>query len=191
MIGVVQFSHFEGSNVAGFICVTCGAYHPQIPMCFGPSAPEMWLSMSASERKNRAELSSDQCVIDGKHFFLLGRIVLPVLGSPEPFIWLAWVSLSEVNFYRASELWNQAGRENEPPYFAWLQSALPYDVSTINLKTRVLTQPIGERPLIELEPTDHPLSLEQHQGITMTRVQQIAEAILHRSQALFAVSRQP
>lgn len=166
--------------MSGFVCATCGEFHPQIPMCFGPSAPEMWLSMSAAERNNRAELSSDQCVIDGKHFFLLGRIVLPVVDSPEPFIWLAWFSLSEANFLRASELWDKEGRESESPYFGWLQSALPYEISTINLKTHIHTQPIGERPLIEIEPTDHPLSLEQRQGITMTRVRQIAEAILHR-----------
>jgi hypothetical protein len=39
--------------------------------------------------------------------------------------------------------------------------------------------PVGERPTITLEATDHPLSLEQRHGITMARVQQIAEAALH------------
>jgi len=39
--------------------------------------------------------------------------------------------------------------------------------------------PVGERPEITLEPTDHPLSIEQQNGITMARVQQIVEANLH------------
>jgi hypothetical protein len=37
----------------------------------------------------------------------------------------------------------------------------------------------GVRPHLELEPTDHPLASEQRTGITVARVQQIAEQILH------------
>jgi hypothetical protein len=148
-------------------------------MCFGAAAPALWLSLSDAERKARGELTSDQCVLDGRYFFVLGRILLPVIDGPGPFIWLAWVSLSENNFRRACELWNTIGREAEPPYFGWLQSALPYEPTTLSLKTSVLTMPVGERPTITLEPTDHPLSLEQQHGITMARVQKIAEAALH------------
>lgn len=170
---------WEFTNMTGFICATCGKHHDQLPMCFGPSAPAMWFTIPESERKKRGELSSDQCVIDGEHFFILGRIVLPVIDGPEPFVWLAWVSLSEKNFLRAAKLWHKEGRESEPPYFGWLQSSLPYEMSTLNLKTMVHTQPVGARPLIEVEPTDHPLSIDQRNGITMARVQKIAEAALH------------
>ncbi|MFE7803030.1 hypothetical protein [Nocardia sp. NPDC057440] len=41
------------------------------------------------------------------------------------------------------------------------------------------TQPIGNRPLVELEPTDHPLAVEKRTGITSARVHWIAEQILH------------
>jgi hypothetical protein len=91
-----------------------------------------------------------------------------------------WVSLSEKNFLRACKLWHNEGRETEPPYFGWLQNELPYEPSTLSLKTSVQTMPVGERPNIILEPSDHPLSLEQQHGITMARVQQIVETCLHR-----------
>jgi len=55
----------------------------------------------------------------------------------------------------------------------------PYPPSTLNLKTILHTRPLGERPLIELEPTDHPLAVEQRNGITLTRVQEVAEALTH------------
>lgn len=148
-------------------------------MCFGANAPALWLSMSEVERTSRGELTSDQCVVDDKHFFVLGRILLPVVDGPGPFAWLAWVSLSEKNFLRSCELWESEGREVVPPYFGWLQSALPYEPTTLSLKTRVQTTPVGERPNIILEHSDHPLSIEQKHGITMARVQQIAEACLH------------
>jgi hypothetical protein len=165
--------------MAGFTCATCGQFHDQLPLCFGPSAPAAWFSLPETERDARADLSSDQCIIDGEKFFVLGRIVLPINGYTEPFVWLAWVSLSEQNFRRASELWHKAGREREPAYFGRLQSALPYEPSTLNLKTMVNTQPVGERPIIELEVTDHPLSVEQRDGITLHRAQEIAERLLH------------
>ena len=150
-----------------------------MPMCFGPSAPDKWFGLPQAERATRAELTSDQCVIDGEHFFVLGRIVLPVVDAPEPFVWLAWVSLSETNFGRACELWNAPGREREPAYFGWLQNALPYSPTTLGLKTNLHTKPVGERPEIELEPNDHPLAIEQREGITMARVREIVEAMLH------------
>jgi hypothetical protein len=105
--------------------------------------------------------------------------LLPVIDGPEPFVWLVWVSLSEASFLRVNELWKHEGRESEPPYFGWLQSALPYEPTTLSLKTSVQTSPIGERPIVTLEASDHPLFVEQRDGITMARVREIVAAALH------------
>ncbi|WP_314614975.1 DUF2199 domain-containing protein [Streptomyces stackebrandtii] len=45
--------------------------------------------------------------------------------------------------------------------------------TTLNLKTNVHTRPIGERPYVEVEPTDHPLTVEQRTGIIQDRVRAI------------------
>jgi hypothetical protein len=103
-----------------------------------------------------------------------------VIDTDQAFTWNVWVSLGKDNYFRMTELWDQPGRENEPPYFGWLSNEIPcYPTSTLNLKTNVHTRPLGERPTIELEPTDHPLAVEQHTGITYARVQEIAEILLH------------
>lgn len=149
-------------------------------MTYGAEAPIYWYGIPPEQREQRAELSSDQCIIDNQHFFVRGRVRVPVIDGSEPFFWGVWVSLSEKNFARSSELWETPGRESEPPCFGWLSTQLAPYPDTINLKTFVHTQPIGERPLIELEATDHPLSIEQRQGITMDRVREIAELILHQ-----------
>ncbi len=128
-------------------------------------------------------LSSDQCVIKGEGSFVCGLVEIPIIGRDEVFSWGVWVSLSEASFARAGELWDTPGRESEAPYFGWFSTDLPvYSPSTINLKTMVHTRPVGERPRIELEPTDHPLAVEQRLGITMRRVQEIAETVLHLGQ---------
>ena len=43
----------------------------------------------------------------------------------------------------------------------------------LNLKTRVHLRDDGMRPLIELEPTDHPLAVEQRAGISLGRMAQL------------------
>ena len=104
-------------------------------MCLGADAPALWYTLPESERAFRALLSSDQCVIDDEYFFVRGRILLPIVESDDSFIWLAWVSLSAKSFERMSELWDTEGREAEPPYFGWLQCALPYEECKRRLST--------------------------------------------------------
>jgi hypothetical protein len=163
----------------GFHCSTCGQHHPELPLVLGARAPAAWDAIPAGERTPACGLSTDQCVIQGKHFFILGRLELPVLDGDAPFTWLCWVSVSEKNFDRATELWEREGRESEPPYFAWIQSALPYPRTTLGLRANLVTLPLGQRPLVQLQESDHPLYLEQVRGITMARVRQIVEAALH------------
>jgi len=81
------------------------------------------MALSPAEREVHGELGSDQCIIDGTHFFMRGLIEIPVLDGEGPFAWGVWVSLSETNFERASVLWNVEDRVNEPAYFGWLSSS--------------------------------------------------------------------
>jgi hypothetical protein len=54
-----------------------------------------------------------------------------------------------------------------------------YTPTTLNLKANVHSQPVGIRPTVELEPTEHPLAVQQRIGIALARVQAIAERGLH------------
>ncbi|MEV3993875.1 DUF2199 domain-containing protein [Streptomyces sp. NPDC049837] len=147
-------------------------------MSYSTTAPYVW-DESFSDRSDSL-LSSDQCVIQAQHYFVKGLIEIPVIGSDDVFSWAVWVSLSRENFARAADRWDTPGREAEKPYFGWLSTDLSlYSPTTINLKTHIHTRPVGQRPLIELEPTDHPLAVEQRTGITLDRVREIAEAVLH------------
>ncbi|PVC93886.1 DUF2199 domain-containing protein [Streptomyces sp. CS147] len=162
----------------GFTCTCCGAHHSELPMNYTVGAPAVWDPSFADA--DDCLLSSDQCVVQAQHYFVKGMIEIPVIGSDEVFSWGVWVSLSRESFSRAADLWDTPGREAEEPYFGWLTTDLPvYPTPTLNLKTHVHTRPVGERPLVELEPTDHPLAVEQRTGITLDRVQEIAEAVLH------------
>jgi hypothetical protein len=148
-------------------------------MDFSAEAPDVWHSIPPEEREARCELTSDLCIIDKQVFFVRGCLEIPVTKGEQPFVWGVWVSLSEANFQRTLDLWEVQGREAESPYFGWLMTALPGYPQTRNLKTMVHTRPVGESPWVELEPTEHPLAVQQRQGITMAEVQRIVETLLH------------
>jgi hypothetical protein len=149
-------------------------------MSYGTDAPAYWDPSLAGDKSSTLE--QEQCVIKDEHFFVRGRLVIPVTDAAPgtEFDWGVWVSLNRGNFTRALSLWTTAGREREQPYFGWLSTELPlYQPPALSLKTLVHTQAVGQRPLVELEPTDHPLAVEQRTGITLARVQEIAEMLLH------------
>ncbi|MFI5935329.1 DUF2199 domain-containing protein [Actinoplanes sp. NPDC051494] len=153
-----------------------GQHYPGLPFSYGATAPVYWSDEFAGDE--RSALEQEVCVIRAEHFFVRARLILPVIDAETDFEWGVWVSLSAPSFSRMMELWSVPGREREPSSFGWLCTELPgYRVPTVNLKTHVHTGPVGERPHIELEPTDHPLALEQRMGITTARVREIAELI--------------
>ena len=163
-----------------YICKTCGKRHEGPPLSYGSEAPAVWYDIPENERAERALISSDHCEIDNKFFFVIGNIEIPIVGTNQVFSWSVWVSLSDKNYRKILESWNIAGREREPAYFGWLSTSLPAYPETLNLKTMVHTRPVGERPYIEIEPTNHLLAIEQRNGITWERVQEIAELTLHQ-----------
>lgn len=163
-------------NETGFECRCCGRRHDELPFAHGFAAPAYWSDEHAGDGTSR--LDDDQCVIVGGHFFVKARLLIPVTDADTAFEWGVWVGLTEPNFDRMRELWTVPVREYEPPYLGWLATELSlYQPSTLRLRANVHTQPVGARPTIELEPTDHPLAVEQWTGITVGRVRTIAEEL--------------
>jgi hypothetical protein len=169
------------TNPTGYTCRSCGEFHEGLPLSYRTQAPAYW--SDSLDGQPKCVLEADLCIVRGEHYFIQGNIEIPIIDDDAGamFSWGVWVSLSEKNFQRSLALWEREGRESEPPYFGWLSTDLAlYPGGTLGLKTNVHTQPVGRKPLIELEPTDHPLAVEQRHGITWVRVQEIAEAMLHQ-----------
>lgn len=166
------------TDQTSYLCRCCGQHHEGLPFSYGSPAPAYWRDDLAADKLS--VLGEEQCIIHGEHFFVRARLVIPVTDADTEFDWDVWVSLSQASFARMTALWETPGREREPSYFGWLSTEIPlYEPTTLNLKTQVQTQPVGIRPTVELEPTGHPLAVEQRTGITLSRVQQFAEELLH------------
>ncbi|MFB5251367.1 DUF2199 domain-containing protein [Bacillus mycoides] len=148
-----------------------------LPLCYGSEAPYYYYEVEPHEREGRFHLTSDLCVMDDEHYFIRGCLELPIIDYHESFIWTVWVSLSKESYDKVLEKWDERGRENSDPYFGWLSVEIPVYSETLNLKTNIHIREVGMAPFIELEPTDHPLALEQRNGITLERVKEIQEII--------------
>jgi hypothetical protein len=163
----------------GFACSVCGVRHDVLPLSFSVKAPLAVVKIPAEELQQRVVITPDQCVIDDRDFYLRGRIPVPIIGLEEPFIWGVWVEVSPKNFVRTIEMWNTIGREAEPAFSGWLDTELFLYGYTINLEVSVETQVVGRRPHFRIVDQNHPLAREQRDGISIERVEKIAEQILH------------
>jgi hypothetical protein len=142
-------------------------------------APVVVSELSDIERRARVERGSDQCILDGKHFFILGNLDVPIVGSPDTLRWTVWSTLSEANFERASELWDASGRDAEPPYFGWLSNQIPGYANSVNIKAMVQTQSVGTKPQLRVIEEGHPLAFDQEHGITEERAGELIHAAMH------------
>jgi len=165
-----------------FKCSKCGEVHVGPPdLAF--DSPFYYHVMSEDERQRSAVITADTCVIEDKEFFVRGILEIPVHGRDTTFGYGVWVSLSEKSFARYLELFESTDRLDEAPYFGWFSNQLPGYPDTLNLKTHVQLRPYPSRPSIELEATDHPLALEQRNGISLDRLREILEANEHEGHA--------
>jgi len=152
-----------------------------LPLSYGSNFPAYYFTVPEDELEKRVEFDDEICVIDDEFFFIRGCLDIPILdgGDENLFTWNVWCSLSRTSFERILENWENANRVDDPPCFGWLNTSLPGYPETLTLKTNVVTRELGMRPFVELEPTVHPLAIEQRTGITLQRVQEIAEIVLH------------
>ncbi|HEX8025536.1 MAG TPA: DUF2199 domain-containing protein, partial [Candidatus Limnocylindrales bacterium] len=75
-------------------------------------------------------------------------------------------------------------RVADPPYPGLLANDLSTVYpSTLNLKLGIRSRPVGQRPALELEAADHPLAIEQRDGITVDRVREINSLLRHHAAA--------
>lgn len=164
-----------------FVCRSCDETHDGVPLVWGPDAPTLYQQLSAKERADRAFLSTDQCIVDDEHHFMRAELTIPIIGSELSFVWLVWVSQSHDNFFKLADQWEMTGRETEPPTFGWLSSSLPLYPETLNMKTMLHQRQVGIRPYVEIEPSEHPLAVEQKNGITMQTAEDYAARLLHQA----------
>jgi hypothetical protein len=161
-----------------FRCATCGQLHDGLPD-IGSAEPYHYLTVPEQERARRTQLTSETCIIDGEDYFIRGVIEIPVHDYPERFGFGVWVSQKRENFdtYRRHPDTAAIG-----PFFGWLCTRIDiYPLDTLGLKTMAHFRDGRLRPYIVVEPTDHPLAVDQRHGITLDRAWEIVHWYQHQA----------
>src|SRR6266567_1528811 len=165
-------------------CSSCEEWHTGPCLDFSHDAPHYWkttydrgfrwglLPSGNLDTSASTFLDEDYCTIEGDHF-VRGIIHLPILGAAETFRWGVWGSLNRANFEALLRAEEQHTSPEVGEMFSWLSSSLPEYPDMLNLKMWAVIQEPGTRPSFRLEPSDHPLAREFHEGITPERVKKI------------------
>jgi hypothetical protein len=158
--------HFE------FLCDSCSEIHQGIPG-YGWRYPDDYFSIPELERAGRIEVDEDTCAIDGQFYFLRGTLEIPVIDGSESLVFGAWVSVSKASFDRYLQIKDTEEWQAEASMFGWLRTSIEGYPDTVNLKTDVYARGPEARPAIELQSSDHPLALQQRQGVFMKDLKDI------------------
>ncbi|RAJ00279.1 hypothetical protein LX64_03981 [Chitinophaga skermanii] len=148
-------------------CAQCGELHDEWP-AIGFTSPFHYHILSEEDKANIATLTDDICVI--KHdtqtdYFIRAVMEIEVKDHCDTLEYGVWVSLSD------SSIEDYITRSSEEGtcdvnYFGFLCSQIPGYDSTLSIKTNVHFTGGGQRPMIYLEKTSHPLSVDFHEGIS-------------------------
>lgn len=164
---------------ASFVCSCCGETMSGWPS-ITYSAPLHYNILSDKDKEQKAELTSDTCIIryeDRTDYFVRTVLLQKIIGTDEVLHYGIWVSLSESNFEDYIVKYDEPDREGG--YFGWICNNLfGYD-STISIPSDVYLQKNGNRPMvIPHESHDHPFVRDYYNGITIEEAHRRIKATL-------------
>lgn len=156
-----------------YTCKTCGETHKGAPS-FSFSAPSYY----NAESKDKNQAITSDFYRTKNSFFIRTVLEIPIIGSTEPFLWGVWVSQSEENFKYYAEHFNDDLSKRET--FGWFSNRLPYYADTLSLEMLVKFQNNGDRPKLHPKESEHELSRDFHDGISMEKTIKIANIASHK-----------
>jgi hypothetical protein len=168
--------------IFAFRCSCCGQIHEGSPS-YGFKAPDHYASLSEEQKASMGHITSDLCTIkheEGTDYFIRAVLEVPIHGVSEPFAWGLWVSLSEKSFRRYVETYDDP--QEGDGFFGWVCNRVPWYPEGATLATDVVVQRGGKRPLLFLHHgsgDDHPLVVDQRNGISVAKAQEMAEYLNH------------
>jgi hypothetical protein len=167
---------YNGKSV--FRCNCCGRIYDEVPLIFGQDEPYDYWLIPEHERVSKVQLGQDLCVIDFDHFFHRAKLVIPIIDYNHDLVFNVWTTISEENFKKRRELWNNPKRIGAKPYYGLLRSLIPAYENTLDLEIKTFEDEVGLLPGIEIAEHMHPLTIDQNNGITFRKAVEIVSNIL-------------
>ncbi|MDB4963465.1 MAG: hypothetical protein JWP01_3464 [Myxococcales bacterium] len=155
---------------ASFVCSVCAHHHDELPH-ISSEFPDACAGVPEAERAARVVWTPDTCEIDDDRFFVRAILDVAVADHPEPLGFNLWVAVHREDFATYLESFESA---DLAPVRATLATELTcYPLSALGLATTVVFRGGGQRPRVTLDPTDHPLAVDQRTGIPLSKACQL------------------
>jgi len=162
-------------------CATCDELHDLSEMQLGYSRPDAWYAVHPEEREERWRADADLAVLEGERFFVRGVLLIPVRGEKQPYAWGTWAAVDEADFRRYRALYDDPDAHREPPFAGRIANQLPGYPQTLGLPVTIRLGGGSDRPSLTVDDADHPLAVEQRDGVYLERVLEMLSPTLHGS----------
>lgn len=153
-------------------CASCDEIHEGLP-ALTYRAPMYVHDIPEREQKDRVQLTADTCAIDGEHFFVRTVLLIPIQGTTESLEFGVWQSVSEKNYLSYCSLLKGKPYDDPGYVVGWISNPIPTFAEPETVMSRFQFPTDDQRPEIEIEPTDHPLSVAQREGIPLSQVEEL------------------
>lgn len=163
-----------------FTCEVCGRAHAGETRDIRLSLPDPIFLLDEHEREQRARVSDDSAVLQGKHgerFFVRALLELPVEGEEGYFGYGSWIEVSPDAFTALGELWHDEEGWRSEPFAGTLANELSPYAFTEGLPVLIRLRDVQLLPLVELEDGEHELIRAQRHGISRHRAHELAATV--------------
>jgi hypothetical protein len=152
-------SHFR------YKCSSCNELHEGLPdVTF--NRPDSYEALSEEERRERALLNEDFCIIDGNRYFLRCIAEAPIEGYSERFGWGVWCEVPWNGFKKVWEAYSYDDALQEIEIEGRIANALQHYPDTLGLACQIKLFDDGLRPHATAFG-DHPFARHQAHGMTI------------------------
>lgn len=159
-------------------CASCAEIHQGFP-ALAYQLPDVIHALSATERGQRAVISSDLCILDDARHFVRCVLAVRVDGYAENLEYGPWVELSAADFARYAVWFDLGVSPGWRSVSGRLANEFPgYANSTMGLACRVmLPDEEDQRPDVVVTGATHPLHAEQMRGISIVRATELISSL--------------
>jgi hypothetical protein len=162
---------------APWTCGYCNETHTELQLDIALRVPDPALAIPEEDRcPPRVVLKEDFAIVD-RQAFLRCVIEIPIVGIDDTFNWGVWIALADRDMDSIMDSWSRRDIEIYPCYAGRLGNDIDRRFYPPTRDLPVQVRPRSTiRPSAIVESIDHPLAIEQRDGIALDRVR----AITHR-----------
>ncbi|MEM9301902.1 MAG: DUF2199 domain-containing protein [Pseudomonadota bacterium] len=157
-----------------FHCEVCGETHAGLQKDLAFQMPDDAWELDYLDRYKRVRHNRDFCTLDDQRYFIRCLLEVPLQYNDDTFGWGLWVEVSQADHDLHVGKWD-GGADKTPPFAGRIANNIKGYVTLIGEPVEVKLYD-EHRPLLTFpESSQHPLAVEQREGISLKRHHELVD----------------